>query len=232
VEAHDSLFKDQHQPVADLRAQVGAKLAPLTGEEELAAHIKTLDASAKAAAGEDLAQTRKTFQAFSIEMIALGKITGVPVDGAAVRVFRCPMGPKPYWLQFGADTQNPYYGTEMPDCGAVVESLPRTAPPVKQDETKPTPGKVLAVPRSAVIFTGRDAVVFVVNAEMAGVYDLKPIQVGAPAESFYPVLSGLKEGDQVVTRGAFLLDAENRLNPVAPKTASGDAPEAAAKHQH
>lgn len=232
VKAHDLLFKDQHQPVADLLAQVVAKLAPLTGEDELAAHIKTLDASAKTAAGQDLTQTRKTFQAFSAEMIALGKITGVPVDGAAVRVFRCPMGPKPYWLQFGSDTQNPYYGTEMPDCGAVVESLPRSAPPIKQDETKPTPGKVLAIPRSAVIFTGRDAVVFVVNAEMAGVYDLKPIKVGAPAENFYPVLDGLKDGDQVVTRGAFLLDAENRLNPVATKSASGDAPAAAAKHQH
>jgi hypothetical protein len=32
---------------------------------------------------------------------------------------------------------------------------------------------------------------------------------------FFPVLSGLRVGDQVVTAGSFLVDAETRLNPAA-----------------
>lgn len=234
VKAHELLFKDQHQGAADLLGQVVSKLAPLTGEDELAAHVNKLAAIAESAKGADLAKTREIFQGFSAEMIALGKVTGIPVDNAAVRVFRCPMGKKPYWLQLAGDTQNPYYGTEMPDCGGPVESLPRSAAPVKQDESKPQAGKVLSVPRSAVIFTGRQSVVFVANREMAGVYDLKPVKVGAPAGAFYPVVEGLGESDEVVTRGAFLLDAENRLNPVAAKVAGGETVEAkpAAAHKH
>jgi Cu(I)/Ag(I) efflux system membrane fusion protein len=74
----------------------------------------------------------------------------------------------------------------------------------------------LAVPRSAVIDTGTKKVVFVETA--AGVFDARQVTVGAlSAEDLYPVLSGLKEGDKVVTRGAFLLDSEMRLNPAAPE---------------
>ena len=39
------------------------------------------------------------------------------------------------------------------------------------------------------------------------------VTVGLPAGDFYPVLGGVEEGDRVVTIGAFLVDAENRLNP-------------------
>lgn len=221
VKAHDLLFTDQQQGVADLLNQVVAKLAPLTGDDELEPQVKKLTASADSIRNKDLAETRKLFQSFSADMIALGKITGVPAEGAAVRVFRCPMGPKPYWLQITGGTQNPYYGTEMPDCGSQVETLPRAAMPMKNDASPAMPaGKVLAVPRSAVILTGRQSVVFVENPEMAGVYDLKPINIAAPAGAFYPVLDGLSEHDKVVTRGAFLLDAENRLNPVVTKKES------------
>ena len=41
------------------------------------------------------------------------------------------------------------------------------------------------------------------------------VQVGNRAGEFYPVLGGLKPGDHVATAGAFLVDAENRLNPAA-----------------
>ena len=48
---------------------------------------------------------------------------------------------------------------------------------------------------------------------------MKAVKLGPPAGDYYPVLSGLADGDRVVTVGTFLIDAENRLNPspVAPQ---------------
>jgi Cu(I)/Ag(I) efflux system membrane fusion protein len=72
----------------------------------------------------------------------------------------------------------------------------------------------LAIPRSAVIDTGTRKIVFVESAP--GVFDLREVTLGVlSSDDLYPVLGGLKEGDKVVTTGAFLLDSENRLNPAA-----------------
>jgi Cu(I)/Ag(I) efflux system membrane fusion protein len=73
--------------------------------------------------------------------------------------------------------------------------------------------QVLAVPFSAVIDTGVRKVVFVDKGH--GTFDALEIQVGPRAGEYYPVLKGLAAGDRVVTAGAFLLDAETRLNPAA-----------------
>ena len=70
---------------------------------------------------------------------------------------------------------------------------------------------MLAVPRTAVIDTGRNKIVYVQSAQ--GVFDMHAVKVGLPAGDYYPVLDGLDEGQTVVTVGAFLIDAENRLNP-------------------
>jgi Cu(I)/Ag(I) efflux system membrane fusion protein len=140
-----------------------------------------------------------------------------PVDAPAVQIYLCPMKDKPYWLQVTGPTANPYMGQRMFDCGGPVEPLPKAAPAGHaggQGEAEGDAPYVLAVPRSAVIDTGTKRVVFVETA--TGVFDARRVTVGAlSAEDLYPVLSGLKEGDRVVTRGAFLLDSELRLNPAA-----------------
>ncbi len=73
------------------------------------------------------------------------------------------------------------------------------------------PGQVLAVPQSAVIDTGRQQVVFVEG--MPGMFDAIAVVLGERCGDFYPVLSGLEPGQRVAATGAFLLDAETRLNP-------------------
>jgi multidrug efflux pump subunit AcrA (membrane-fusion protein) len=73
--------------------------------------------------------------------------------------------------------------------------------------------KLLAVPFSAVIDTGVRKVVFLEKG--AGVFDAVEVTLGARAGEYYAVLKGLNAGDKVVTAGAFLLDAEARLNPAA-----------------
>jgi hypothetical protein len=69
----------------------------------------------------------------------------------------------------------------------------------------------LAVPRSAVIDTGNRQVVYI--ERMAGMFDGVEVTLGQRHGEFFPVLSGLQAGDRVGTIGAFLIDAEARLNP-------------------
>ncbi len=71
--------------------------------------------------------------------------------------------------------------------------------------------KVLAVPVSAVINTGTRQVVY--RETTPGVFDMVEVQLGSRAGEYYPVISGLSAGEQIATAGAFLVDAENRLNP-------------------
>jgi len=73
------------------------------------------------------------------------------------------------------------------------------------------PGQVLAVPRSAVVDAGARKVVWVES--MPGMFDGVEVKVGPRCGDFYPVVRGLDAGQRVATAGAFLLDAETRLNP-------------------
>lgn len=73
-------------------------------------------------------------------------------------------------------------------------------------------GEALAVPRSAVLMTGRKAVAFV---DMGG-GRLMPheVKLGMAADEYVEVLDGLQPGQQVVTSAQFLLDSESNLAEV------------------
>ena len=84
---------------------------------------------------------------------------------------------------------------------------------------------VLAVPESAVIDTGAKKIVYI-EREPA-LFEGVEVKLGPRAEGFYPVISGLDPGDRVAAAGAFLIDAETRLNPGAASAyfgASGGPP--------
>jgi Cu(I)/Ag(I) efflux system membrane fusion protein len=78
---------------------------------------------------------------------------------------------------------------------------------------------VLSVPESAVIDTGDRKLVYV-EAE-PGVYEGRQVVLGARVGGRFPVLEGLSAGDKVAAAGAFLIDAETRLNQGA--AAEGEA---------
>ncbi len=67
----------------------------------------------------------------------------------------------------------------------------------------------LIVPKSAVMDTGLRKIVYV--KKDAGLFEPRPIDVGAPGDNGWVVRSGLVEGEQVVVEGNFLLDSESRL---------------------
>jgi len=212
-EAQKRLSQDKSDGVADLLQQSVNKLTPMKDNDAVRASYSRLADSVQAAKGQPIEKIRELFKDISAAMIEIGKSTGTPPDDPMVRVFRCPMK-KANWLQEGDATANPYYGSKMFDCGSAVESLPKAKPdiaPTRPRGAAPA-GKMLAVPRSAVIDTGKNKVVYVESTP--GIFDMRAVKLGPLAnDDWYPVLSGLEENDRVVTVGTFLVDAENRLNP-------------------
>ncbi|APW62194.1 heavy metal-binding domain-containing protein [Paludisphaera borealis] len=88
-------------------------------------------------------------------------------------------------------------------------------------------GQVLAVPLSAVVQTGSKSVVYVET--MPGMFQGVEVVLGPRCGELQPVVSGLEAGQRVVARGAFLLDAETRLNPSLAAAYFGAGPGATAR---
>jgi Cu(I)/Ag(I) efflux system membrane fusion protein len=194
---------------------------------------------AKQLAGKDLKAQREIFKSLSGKVINfLGQH---PPTDKKLFVVHCPMA-KADWLAAAEEVINPYYGSAMLNCGSVTGPLKAKSAgaedderfahgyfcPIYPDRLFDEPAecpvdkfplkyvkaeKVLAVPESAVINTGVRRIVYRESAP--GTFDMVEVRVGPKAGEFYPVLSGLAPGDRVATAGAFLVDAENRLNPAA-----------------
>jgi membrane fusion protein, copper/silver efflux system len=92
-------------------------------------------------------------------------------------------------------------------------------PPKLKDKPKfylarlvsPPRDEVLSVPESSVIDTGRRKVVYVESA--SGVFEGREVVLGPRIGDRFPVLEGLALGEKVASSGAFLIDAESRINP-------------------
>lgn len=69
-------------------------------------------------------------------------------------------------------------------------------------------GEKLAVPFSAVMDSGLRKIVYVVEDNK---FIARDVVLGSQAGDYYEVISGLSEGETVVTSGNFLIDAESRL---------------------
>ncbi len=70
--------------------------------------------------------------------------------------------------------------------------------------------EALAVPRSAVLSPGGNPVVYVQSGP--GVYEQRPVKLGRAGDQFWEVLGGLEPGEEVVTAGNLLIDAQAQLN--------------------
>ena len=70
----------------------------------------------------------------------------------------------------------------------------------------------LVIPVSAPLFTGRRALVYVETRDGNDFnYEARVVRLGPRLGQFYPVVAGLNEGERVVTRGAFVLDADLQI---------------------
>jgi Cu(I)/Ag(I) efflux system membrane fusion protein len=92
----------------------------------------------------------------------------------------------------------------------------------------------LVVPESAVIDVGDRKLVFLDDPQ--GRLEPREVQLGVKLESGYQVLSGLSEGDRVVTGANFLLDSESSLkaalSAMASPAPSGSTAPSLTGHQH
>ena len=67
----------------------------------------------------------------------------------------------------------------------------------------------VVVQRDAVLWTGRRSLVYV-EVE-PGVYEVRSVELGPRAGEHFVLLSGVEEGERVVTRGAFRIDSEMQI---------------------
>ncbi|OGR85092.1 MAG: hypothetical protein A2901_02330 [Elusimicrobia bacterium RIFCSPLOWO2_01_FULL_54_10] len=80
-------------------------------------------------------------------------------------------------------------------------------------------GNKLAVPKEAVLDSGQRKIIFV--EESPGRFTPREIRIGKEAESFYEVVSGVVEGENVVVSANFLLDSESRIKSSLSQSGAG-----------
>jgi Cu(I)/Ag(I) efflux system membrane fusion protein len=127
-------------------------------------------------------------------------------------------------------------------CGMPLERVPDLLPPKRVvpeqvvDAVNDGTGQVLAIPKSAVMDTGRRQVAY--RKRKDGAYELVELKLGPLAESasqdgrivnYYLVLAGLNPGDEVVVRGGFLLDSQRQIEGM-PSLLYAEGQSAAALH--
>lgn len=77
-----------------------------------------------------------------------------------------------------------------------------------QTGTNEVTGEELVVPIAAIQRTGDKTVVFIPREGEAGVFEVREIEAGGETEGYTRILSGLRLGEKVVTKGSFTLKTQ------------------------
>jgi Cu(I)/Ag(I) efflux system membrane fusion protein len=157
---------------------------------------------------------------------------GMPQPTGLEGKYICPMHPEIVRDQAG----------ECDICQMPLERVPDVFPPAPMAASNSMPGaddastNVLAIRKSAVLDTGRRKVAY--RRRKDGAYELVELKLGPLADandksgrstSYFPVLSGLNPGDQVVVEGGFLLDSQRQIEGM-PSLLYADGQSAAELH--
>lgn len=71
--------------------------------------------------------------------------------------------------------------------------------------------EVITIPSSAILWTGKRSIVYLKPTMNVPVFEMLEITLGTKNGATYEVLSGLKNGDEIVTNGTFTVDAAAQL---------------------
>jgi Cu(I)/Ag(I) efflux system membrane fusion protein len=97
------------------------------GWKEIIAKVKT---SSQFKPANELKEARRLFQPFAAAVVDVARrAKAQPAFANVVRLFRCPMTDQAYpgapksamWVQTNAPLRNPFFGSEMIDCGSEVK---------------------------------------------------------------------------------------------------------------
>lgn len=128
------------------------------------------------------------------------------------------------------------YACPMKDEGAKTYAGPGNCPvcgmklePVS-GATPSSDGALLAVPVSAVLDSGTRRLVYVERSR--GLFEPREVELGPRAGEFFPVLSGLSDGEHVVTRGGFLIDSQFQITGHPSLFYPGGLAASSTGHQH
>jgi Cu(I)/Ag(I) efflux system membrane fusion protein len=127
--------------------------------------------------------------------ITLAYFSGESFEGAATYIYPS-VDPKTRTAKVRFDLPNPEFKLK-PEMWAKVE-------------LKIPLGRKLVVPEDAVMDSGTMQMVFVDRGQ--GHFESRHVQVGSKIQGYYEVLSGVKEGEKVVTSANFLIDSESKLS--------------------
>ncbi|PHR22494.1 MAG: efflux transporter periplasmic adaptor subunit [Fluviicola sp.] len=78
---------------------------------------------------------------------------------------------------------------------------------------KQSENELLTIPKTAVLWTGERSVVYVKVPNMSTPsFEFREVTLGRSTGDRYEILDGIKSGEEVVTNGAFVIDASAQLN--------------------
>ena len=122
-------FHDAAQGAAAMQkalGQVDMELLSGNNHRDWMTQAKALkDALSRMAAAQAIEPFREGFARLSEQMFALGRRFDMADQGPLYQL-KCPMafdGRGATWLQPDPDTHNPYFGSAMPQCGSVINTL-------------------------------------------------------------------------------------------------------------
>ena len=81
----------------------------------------------------------------------------------------------------------------------------------KIKNAKATKTQILHIPSSAVLWTGKRSVVYLKTNPNKSIFEMREITLRNQVGDAYEVIDGLKNGDEIVTNGAFTIDAAAQL---------------------
>ena len=111
-------------------------------------------------------------------------------------------------ITYISDTVDP--ATRTVKVRAELENFERLLKPEMFATVKILTGKgenLLAVPESAIQREGENTIVFVVRDE--NTFEKRVVSIGPEVGGYNQIISGLKEGERLVTKGAFTLKSES-----------------------
>ncbi|EDP94637.1 efflux RND transporter periplasmic adaptor subunit [Kordia algicida OT-1] len=78
-------------------------------------------------------------------------------------------------------------------------------------DTEISKNTMLTIPKSAVLWTGKRSIVYVKKASTEPVFEAREVTLGNAIQDRYEVISGIDSADEIVTNGAFTVDAAAQL---------------------